>query len=80
MAWINDRFDQLREARVISKKKKIKVKFSIQRNFGEGDDNVGLKSGLRGVFKFLKYSMVIEFLNDPNGLTLDFILLKLFEV
>ena len=41
---------------------------------------MGLKSGLGGVFKFLKYSMVIGFLNDPNGLTLDFVLLKLFEV
>ena len=34
------------------------------------------KSGPEEVFKFLRYLMVLRFLNDPNRLILDFILAK----
>ena len=37
------------------------------------------RSGPEGVFKFLRYLMVIKFLNDLNGFVLDLILSK-FEV
>ena len=41
---------------------------------------MGLRSEPEGAFKFLRYLMIIRFLNDPNGLVLDLILSKLFEV
>ena len=41
---------------------------------------MGLSSEPERAFEFLRYLMVIRFLNDPNGLVLDFILSKLFEV
>ena len=36
--------------------------------------------GQKGTFEFLRYIMVIRFLNDSNGLVPDFILSKLFEI
>ena len=50
------------------------------KKFGSCDGNVGFRSGSEGAFEFLRYLIVIRFLNDPNGLVLDFILSKLFEV
>ena len=58
----------------------MKLSSRFKENFGGYDENVGLRSGSEGVFEFLRYLMVIRFLNDPNGLVLDPILSKLFEV
>ena len=59
----------------------IDLKSSFRfKDFGGCNENVGLRSGSEGAFEFLRYLMVIRFLNDSNGLVLDFILSKLFEV
>ena len=75
LAWINDWFDQFQEVRVISKNG-VEVKCLIERNFGGCDGNVKFRSGLKEVFRFLRYLMVLRFLNDLNRLILDFILAK----
>ena len=36
-------------------------------------------SGLEGVFKFLRYLMVLRFLNDPNGFVLHLIFSKIVQ-
>ena len=75
MARITDRFDQFQEVRVISKNG-VEVKCLIERNFGGCDGNVKFRSGPEEVFKFLRYLMVLKFLNDPNRLIFYFILAK----
>ena len=42
------------------------------KEFGGCGGNVEFKSRSEWAFKFLKYLMVLRFLNDPNGLVLDF--------
>ena len=39
-------------------------------------ENVKFRSGSEWAFEFLRYLMVLRFLNDPNKLILDFILAK----
>ena len=51
------------------------------KKFGGCDGNVEFKSRSEQAFEFLRYLMLLRFLNDPNGFTLDLIfLVKLFEV
>ena len=50
------------------------------KKFGGCGGNVEFKSRLEWAFEFLKYLMVLRFLNDPNGLVLDLIFSKVVEV
>ena len=58
----------------------MKSSFEFKKNLGGCDGNEGLRSEPEWVFEFLRYFIVIKFLNDPNGLVLDLILSKLFEI
>ena len=44
------------------------------KEFGGCGGNVEFKSRSKWAFEFLRYLMVLRFLNDPNGLVLDLIL------
>ena len=79
LAWINDWIDQFWEVRVMSKNWLWSQVFDLK-EFGGYGENVKFKSRSEWAFDFLRYLMVLRFLNDPNGLVLDFILSKLFEV
>ena len=46
------------------------------KKFGGYGKNVKLKSRSKWAFEFLRYLMVLRFLNDPNGLVLDLIFSK----
>ena len=46
------------------------------KKFGSCDGNVKIKSESEWAFDFLRYLMVLRFLNDPNGLVLNFIFSK----
>ena len=41
------------------------------RKFGGCEGNVEFKSRSEWTFEFLRYLMVLRFLNDPNGVILD---------
>ena len=43
------------------------------KKFGSCDGNVKFKNMSKWAFEFLRYLMVLRFLNDPNGLVLDLI-------
>ena len=47
------------------------------KKFGSCDGNVKFRSVQEGVFKFLRYLMVLKFLNDTNGFVLDLIFSKI---
>ena len=42
------------------------------KKFGGCGGNVEFRSRSEWAFEFLRYLMVLRFLNDPNGLVLDF--------
>ena len=46
------------------------------KKFGGCGKNMEFKSRSEWAFKFLRYLMVLRFLNDPNGLVLDLIFSK----
>ena len=46
------------------------------KKFGGCGENVKFKSRSEWAFKFLRYLMVLRFLNDPNVLVLDLIFSK----
>ena len=46
------------------------------KKFGGCGGNVEFKSRSEWAFEFLRYLMVLRFLNDPNGLVLDLIFSK----
>ena len=46
------------------------------KKFGSCDGNVKFKNMSKWAFEFLRYLMVLRFLNDPNGLILDLVFSK----
>ena len=78
MAWSNDWVNLFWGVKVISKDW-FEVNFDLKKILGGWDRNVKFRNRPEEVFEFLRYLMVIRFLNDLNGLILDLILSK-FEV